>query len=296
MKLIPISLFLWTLAASALGQSTRDINAVARDLEIPPLSLEQPGPGKRVKQTLPDWNTESVYHILYLPTDWKPEKTYPVIIEYAGNGNYKNRFGDISTGRPEGSKMGFGLSAGKEFIWVCLPYLNNQGTKNVMTWWGDKPQYDPAKTVAYCKAAVPWICNTYSGNSERVILCGFSRGAIACNFIGLHDDEIAELWRAFIPYSHYDGGIERWPYPKSDRASARSRLIRLAGRPQFISDESEANLGTTRTFLESTGIEGNVTFFLTGFRNHNDAWLLRKTPIRSKLRQWLVDITKTSNQ
>ena len=44
------------------------------------------------------------------------------------------------------------------------------------------------------------------------------RGAIGCNYLGLYDDEIAELWKAMIPYSHYDG-VRLWGYPKSDMAS-----------------------------------------------------------------------------
>ena len=35
---------------------------------------------------------------------------------------------------------------------------------------------------------VPWVCENFGGDTEKVFLCGFSRG-IACNFIGLHDDE-----------------------------------------------------------------------------------------------------------
>ena len=65
------------------------------------------GGGETVKQVHPDWMQTEVYHLLYLPKDWQPGKRYPVIVEYAGNGPYQNRFGDISTGHPEGSKMGW---------------------------------------------------------------------------------------------------------------------------------------------------------------------------------------------
>ena len=51
------------------------------------------------------------------------------------------------------------------------------------------------------------VCEQYGGDRAAVILTGFSRGAIACNYLGLHNEEIAGLWRAFIPYSHYDGVI-----------------------------------------------------------------------------------------
>ncbi len=267
-----------------------DIRSSKPDLALPPLSETQPAAGLRVKQTHPNWAKTSVYHTLYLPRDWRPGKSYPVLIEYAGNGPYKSRFGDVSTGHPEGSKMGFGISGGAGFIWICLPYLNNAGTANVAQWWGDAPKYDAGPTVAYCKKAVPWICKKYGGDPKRVILCGFSRGAIACNYIGLHDDEIAKLWRAFIPYSHYDGVNERWGYPGADRRSAIARLRRLGKRPQFICHEAASgklNLTATRDFLKTADAKGKFTFCETGFRNHNDAWLLRPSPARRALRLWI---------
>lgn len=269
-----------------------DISSIGSDLELPPLSEGRPDAGKRAKQTHPNWRNTEVYHILYLPTDWKPggKKKYPVIVEYAGNGPYKNNFGDISTGHPEGSKMGYGLSGGQGYIWLCLPYLSNDSTKNVTQWWGNRPQNDPEPTLEYAKATVPWICQKYSGNPDKVFLCGFSRGAIACNFIGLHDDEIAKLWCASLPYSHYDG-VRNWGYPGATGEPALARLRRLGTRPQFITHESKG-IEATRKFLESTGVEGNFTLRSTGFRNHNDAWLLRPTPLRKEMRGWMQVIVE----
>ena len=263
-----------------------DISLVKPDLILPSLVKGEPSAGKRVKQTHPDWKETEVYHVIYLPKDWRPNKRYPVIVEYAGNGPFKGQFGDICAGRPEGSKMGYGISAGKGFIWICIPYLNNAGNKNVTKWWGDRPKYNPQPTLDYCKKVVPWVCANYGGDTKSVVLCGFSRGAIACNYLGLYDDDIAKLWRAFIPYSHYDG-VKRWPYPGSDQESAQQRLKRLAGRPQFICHEGTGVSGTQK-FLDSTGIKGKFNFQATGFRNHNDAWLLRPSPARAAVRKWLA--------
>ena len=267
-----------------------DISTVPADLVLPKLASGNPAAGKRVKQVHPDWKQTKVYHLLYLPKDWQPGKRYPVIVEYAGNGPYQNRFGDLSTGHPEGSKMGYGITAGRGFIWVCIPYLNSAGTRNVTQWWGDKPTHDPQQTLSYCKKVVPWICQHYGGDPKRVVLCGFSRGAIACNYLGLYDDEIARLWRAFIPYSHYDG-VHRWGYPGSDKASALKRLQRLGARPQFICHEG-TGVSATRHYLKETGVAGNFTIRATGFRNHNDAWLLRPSPARKALRAWLETVLR----
>ncbi|MEE2946737.1 MAG: hypothetical protein VX392_00325 [Verrucomicrobiota bacterium] len=276
------------IALPLVRSEAPDIRSIKPDLIIPKLESGQPKAGKRVKQTIPEYDNTEVYHVTYLPTDWIRGKLYPVIVEYSGN-YYRGSYGDISTGRPEGSKMGYGISGGKGFIWICLPYLRADKKDIAVNWWGDSNNRIVLPTLDYCKKAVPWICNKYGGDSDRVILCGFSRGAIACNYIGLYDNEIAELWRAFIPYSHYDG-IASWPYPNSDRDSALNRLKRLAKRPQFICHEntkSDLNLATTKHWIESTSIKANLTFAETGFRNHNDAWLLRDSPIRKQLRAWL---------
>mgnify|MGYP003867963135 CR=1 FL=1 len=223
--------------------------------------------------------------VLYLPTDWSPEKKFPVIVEFAGNGNYRNAYGDVSTGRPEGSQLGYGLSGGAGAIWVCLPFLNEEGDSLANTWWGNHPDRRPEATVAFAKRAVPAICERFSGDPERVILCGFSRGAIACNAIGLHDNEIAKLWRGFFCYSHYDGVLERWPFAGADRASALTRLLRLSGRPQFICQE--ISVEGTRDYLQSIGVKGDFKFAETGFRNHNDGWMLRPSSARAAAREWL---------
>jgi hypothetical protein len=34
-------------------------------------------------------------------------------------------------------------------------------------------------------------------------------------------------------------------------------------------------------------VEGKFTIRGTGFRNHNDAWVLRPSPVRKELREWV---------
>lgn len=288
MRLLP-GLLLSLISTVIAFAELPDISSVSADLTVPVLTDGEPAPGTRVKQTHPDYVKTSVYHVLSLPTDWKPDKKYPVLVELAGNGPYKNRFGDVSTGHVEGSRMGYGISAGKEYIWLCLPYLNGAGTANVRSWWGDPKTHDPKPTIAYCLKTIDLICEKYGGRRDQLVLCGFSRGAIACNYIGLYNDKIAALWKAFIPFSHYDG-VQRWAYPKSDRASALERLRRLETRPQFICGEGQ-NTVATEKYLKAVGAEGEqFTIRSTGFRNHNDAWLLRPSPVRAEMRTWLKQV------
>ncbi len=259
-----------------------DIQSVPPDLGVPALSEDTPAAGKRVRLGL---------NVLYLPTDWKADTKWPVIVELAGNGGYKNKYGDVSTGLPEGSNLGYGLSGGKGFIWLCVPYLNAKGDQIAITWWGDKPSYDPQPTLKHLRESVRSLCHDFSGDETKVVLAGFSRGAIACNYLGLHDDETAKLWCAFFAYSHYDG-VHKWPYPASDRESALTRLQRLGNRPQFICGEG-ANAQETEAYLRPLLPNADLTFLGTGFRNHNDAWTLRPCEAREKAREWLKRVTSS---
>ena len=272
------------------GAELPDISTVKPDLVVPALATGKPGAGKRVKMVLPGYEETRIYHVLYLPRDWRPGQRYPVLVEYAGNGPYRNRNRDVSSGLVEGSRMGYGVSGGEGYLWLCLPYLDGKATANVRRWWGSKPDHDPVPTVNYCLEAVQRICAEFGGDRDRLVLCGFSRGAIACNFIGLHDDRISGLWRAFIPYSHYDG-VRKWGYPGSDRAAALQRLRRLGARPQFVCSEG-SQFEETAQYLAETGVKGDFIFRGTGFRNHSDSWLLRPSPVRRELRTWLARALK----
>ena len=198
-----------------------NVHSLASDLVIPALSDGKPGAGKRVREILDGYQDWDLGHVVYLPTDWEPKGHYPVIVEYPGNGGYRNKLGDESTGRVEDCKLGYGISSGQDFIWVCLPFVDPLTRSHSLKWWGDADA-----TAAYCRQAVRHVCQTYGGDSSSVVLTGFSRGAIACGYIGLRDDETARLWRAMVIHSHYDG-VRKWGYPDDDAESARRRWARF---------------------------------------------------------------------
>lgn len=279
-------------AANAQSQSDlqrdswddQNVDRIPDDLVVPPMDEGQPRPGKRVKAQLDSYVQTKVFHTIYLPTDWEPNKNYPVICEFAGNGPYKNKFGDVCSGKIEDSCLGYGISGGKRFIWVGLPFVSQSKTENQLKWWGDVDA-----SVDYAKQAVECVCRQYGGDPKRVLLCGFSRGSIACNFIGLHDDEIADLWCGMICHSHYDG-VRRWRYQGQDRDSAMIRLKRLGDTPQFICNER--NVAAAKKYVEETGVEGNFTFVTLPFQNHTDRWVLKDYPQRRRLRAWVDQIVK----
>ncbi len=267
--LLVFGALLWASAARA---DWPDLRSIAPDL-TPPAMQEGPAvAGRRVRVRLSDDRDSGVYHSLYLPSDWRPGKKYPVIVEYAGNGPFRNEIGDTCSGKVEDCNLGYGISGGHGYIWLCLPCISEDGTRNELQWWGNVEA-----TVDYCKRAVSQVCQQYGGDSSELILAGFSRGSIGCNFIGLHDEEIANLWLGFICHSHYDG-VRRWNYPGSDRVSAAIRLRRLRGRPQFICQERSVE--ETEAYLSEASPNGDFFFQPIGFRNHSDQWVLRDVPAR----------------
>lgn len=272
-------------AEAPVAPALPDLASVPADLVVPEARAAAPAPGVRSVQITAGGEGTAVHHTLWLPTDWAPGKKFPVLVEYAGNGGYRNAYGDESDGTVEGARLGYGISGGRGFIWLCLPFVevDGGGKRNAAKWWGDV-----AETKRYCLATVRDVCARYGGDERAVVFCGFSRGAIAANFIGLHDDAITRVWRAFICHSHYDGVSERWPYAGADRASALVRLRRLGDRPQWISQEGSTR--ATQDWLRRTGVEGRWTFFDLPFRNHSADWVLRDLPARREVRAWLATV------
>lgn len=295
-------LVLWLIFACGCSaqEALPDIRSVAPDLVVPKLETRTPTPGVRAKVSI----DENLYYVLYLPRNFDPSQRFPMIVEFAGNGGYKSPHGDESHGVPEGSNLGYGISGGEDFVWLCLPFVtqerDNKPAEVARQWWGSPPDFSPSPTVDLAKQVVESVAKQYSVDTSAVILAGFSRGAIACNLVGLHDDSIADLWCGMVVYSHYDG-VRDWGLSGTSADDARERLTRLEDCPQFICHEGPDNplkpkrgLAATRKYLEEANkrlaIEPKLTLVTTGFRNHNDAWVLRPSEARGQLREWLHEI------
>ena len=272
---------------------------LAADLTLPPLSDGPPAPGKRAKVTPPEYVGTRVRHLVALPDDWTPDwkargKSWPVIAEYTGN--YFPTSG--STGEVEGAALGYGVSRGKA-IWVVLPYVAKDRQKNERTWWGEIDA-----TVAYAKTNLPRICAEFGGDPKKVVLCGFSRGAIGVSFLGLHDDQVAALWSGLWAHDHFDGMLEwkghAWGSPLARyREEATVRLRRLAGRPLLVSQGG----AETKKFIASVA-PTNVTYLTVDMRAlfgtfpndfvkhpHNDRWALRDSEATQAARAWFERVT-----
>ncbi|MBT8044233.1 MAG: hypothetical protein KJO79_04720, partial [Verrucomicrobiae bacterium] len=136
-----------------------DTSPPKNDLVTPVMTTGQPAAGQRVRQVAPEYTGTEVYHALYLPTNWKPGGSYPVIVEYTGNRAPKYN----STGEVKDANLGYGLTGGKDSIWVTMPYIEKRGQKNALNWWGDRQA-----TVDYCKKNLPRICKQFGGDANHL--------------------------------------------------------------------------------------------------------------------------------
>ncbi|MCK4999751.1 MAG: carboxypeptidase regulatory-like domain-containing protein, partial [Anaerohalosphaera sp.] len=118
---------------------------------------------------------------------------------------------------------------------------------------------------------------------------GFSRGAIACSYIALRDQAMADIWAGFLPHGQHDGGSYT-PDP------GNVRLGRIAGRPSIITygDNDDGLPNCVNGFNILTNLGFPVVSYMLPNLDHTDEWILDTAPpehlaVREILRQWLVD-------
>lgn len=274
-----LRVFIGYCAILTCGQNPiSNLNNMPIVVKVPEVQEGAPKPGIRVMQQWPEEAGTEIHHALYLPAGEITAGGLPVIVEFAGNGGFKNQLGDESDGTVEGCLLGYGITKGKGAIWVCMPFVDRENKRNAANWWGDADA-----TVEYTIRTVERVCKQFGGDRNRVFLAGFSRGSIACSYIGLRNEKIAGLWSGFICHSHLDG-VRKWNYADSDARSALSRWARLNNRPVFISHEGSAQ--AARDFLETNKVPGRFTFVNLPFPNHTAAWVLRELPETQQLRDW----------
>lgn len=241
-------------------------------LVVPPMEEGAPAAGKRVRRQLSQDSGNQLYHALYLPTDWEPGRTYPVIVEFPGNIFYdKNCY---STGLPEDVVLGYGVSEGEGFIWISMPLVSQDGTHVEPNAWGS-----PDLTKEYTLNVVRSVCEEFGGDPAGVFITGFSRGAISTGFIGLMDDEIADTWLGFHATQHTDGSD--W---NGAAIGYQERGARVAGRACMIVDNDGFPWAALMPQL------GNPLLNLhSGINCHTPANSLDYRESSQKERQWYRD-------
>lgn len=227
-----------------------DIRSLPEDLSRPAEFADTPGPGKVFMDQIanpkffpkgrPVSPSALQGHPVYLPTNWEKGKRYPVIFEYLGN----------NAGVQSLKGFGYGLVGGRDFIWVHLPIVSAYPTtqNDVRVNWGNGSAL--ANTVEYAKQAVREVCEKWGGDSNNCVLVGSSRGGVACNLIGLYDDEIASLWKAMVAGTHYFGdgmditGANTALGSVDSKAVARAHIARLGKIEQLYVAEYNTDIPT----------------------------------------------------
>ncbi len=256
-------------ALRATGQASPWVRPTTR-IDVPDMRSGRPAPGRRVPYVLEGRRKDSAYSALYLPEDWKPGIRCPVIAEYPGNVFYDPSC--YSTGRPERCVIGYGMTKGRGAIWVGLPFVDSKAEAVVEYGWGDA-----GATADYALRALDEICRKFGGDQSNVVLTGFSRGAIACGYIGLRNDRIARLWKGMHTCQHFDG--DGWGGAAMPDAVERAR--RFAGREIFHTDNSSELL---RRIMIGAGIR--AVYAESGLQAHSSAMFLDDRSSTLKLRGW----------
>jgi hypothetical protein len=239
-------------------------------IDVPAVEDCPPAPGKRVRYRLPGDEKTGIYSVLNLPVDWRPDAKYPVIVEYPGNVFFAPAC--YSTGLPDQCVIGYGMTKGRGAITLGMPFLDRAAGKVVENGWGN-----PDDTAEYVMRMVARVCDTYGGDRENIVLTGFSRGAIACGYIGLRDDRIAALWKGFHACQHYDG--DGWN--GATLAGAIERAARFRGEAVFQTDNPQDKFQPVMDVMNT-----EVTWAESGLGFHSTAMFLDDRPSTRQLREW----------
>jgi hypothetical protein len=248
-------------------------------LDVPPVEDSAPAPGKRVRYRLAGDEKSDIYSILNLPEDWKSGVSYPVIVEFPGN----IFFAPVcySTGLPEQCVIGYGITKGKGAICVGLPFVVRSTGTIAEDGWGN-----PDDTAAYAIQMVDEVCAKFGGDRENIVLTGFSRGAIACGYIGLRNDRIAALWKGFHACQHYDGA----EWNGATMTGALERATRFQGKAVFQTDNPQEKFQPVMDTMKT-----HVTWAQSGLGFHATAMFFDDRSSTRQLRDWFWELVgKTS--
>ena len=237
-----------------------------------------------------------MYHALYLPTDWTPGGTYPVIVEYAPN-SWAPTPETTVDGSVEQTKLGFYQSGGAGFIWATMPFIDSDPppARNTPNWWygAHADGVEGADVAAdYTKAGLLDILQNYGGDPASVLLTGFSRGAIAAGQIGLRS-QLVDAWLAFLPHSHH------YQLSTMNSPSAYPLLDAIAGRASFIT----AGENQTLDGGHGSSVAGREALTQLGFPvefrslpgvPHTHNWIqddasATSLAVRQEMRAWIAD-------
>jgi hypothetical protein len=121
------------------------------------------------------------------------------------------------------------------------------------------------------------VCADHGGDRARLVLTGFSRGAIACGYIGLRNERIASLWKGFHACQHYDG--DGWNGATME--GALERATRFRGEAVFQTDNAPKAFQPVMDVMKT-----EVTWASSGLGAHATAMFLDDRPSTVQVREW----------
>jgi hypothetical protein len=243
-------------------------------LEVPDVEEAPPAPGRRVRYQLPGDEKTGIAAVLQLPADWAPGRKFPVIVEYPGNIFFTA--GCYSNGLPDQCVIGYGITQGKGALCVGLPFVDRASGAIAENGWGN-----PDDTAAYAQRMVEEVCQKFGGDPKNVVITGFSRGAIACGYIGLRNEGIAALWKGIHACQHSDG--DGWNGATLEGAIERAR--RFKGKSVFHTDNSKEKF---QPVMDAMQIQ--ATHVKSGLGAHACAMFLDNRQSTQQLRAWFWDL------
>ena len=175
--------------------------------------------------------------------------------------------------------IGAGMTRGRGAICLALPFVDRTSGVIAEGGWGV-----PDDTAAYAVAMVERVIREFGADPANVVLTGFSRGALACGFIGLRDDRIAALWKGFHACQHYDG--DGWN--GATEAGALERARRFRGRAVFQTDNPRDRLAP---FTEA--MRAPTEFVASGLGAHACSMFLDDRDSTQRLRRWFDEVIGT---
>jgi hypothetical protein len=259
------------LRVRATGRGPAERHDFPGRLVIPPVTEGLPLPGKRVYMKLAG---SAVPYVLYLPPEWTPDGSFPIIAEYSGNIFYfKNTY---STGKADQGNIGYGMSKGSGVIWVNLPFLSPDRSHEQLDGFGNLDA-----TAEYAMQVIREVVEKYSGDPGAVFLTGFSRGGAACGYIGLRNNDIADVWLGFHSVAGGDGA----GWFGSEMAGAIERAGRMKGRSSFITDGVPWQDVLAR-------LKQPFQYFDSGIGAHVDTMFLDNRASTLAVRKWMADVLR----
>lgn len=235
-------------------------------LNLPPI-IESgfPEPGKRTIVYLEKY-PEAPY-VLFLPYNFCEERKWPVIVELL-----------CSSNNPKCAVLGYGLTRGMNCIWITVPYINNEG--KVSGW------YFPESTVNYWLAVLDDLNAKFSIDNKKIVIAGFSLGAMATSGIGNWNDTISSKWAGYFAHAHFDKCCYRQAGDYKERLGRfknKKVLITVGGRDPA----KRCSLKCYKRLLEK---KVTVDFMEIPDVTHSPKWILEDSEYAEYARRWLNSI------